>query len=768
MNCEGSRLQDPSKAYGIWSRLKNDDDQASKNRAQVDAMVNGEPPFDQKRLDETGQSDAANFNTREASAYISQVASSYYDLVTANNTLVRSTVTYGDAAKRRDLEMILDEEFTRLIRNWDAFEYWYNLMVHQHVVHGIGITFFGDEIDWRFRSCGLSDFKLPRDCPATEDAIPVACALIPTPIDEVYRQVKAAEEAASADCPCHWDLEEAKRLITEASEEVLADNTRKDDLNWEHVEKQIKENAAAFGAACGQRLWLIHFWVKEDDGTITHGILPRDTNGKGWLYFNKSRFDSIQQALVIFPYDLGSGTYHTIRGLGYLIQPQVQANNALACRMADGAMAATMNLLQVVNPNSSDNERMALAHFGNNEILPAGVQYIDRKLPDYTQTVLPVMRYLQDQLKSNTTGTKPHGVLGDKNAPAIAHQLDAQSNASLSASALNRFYIQLDKLFSEMFRRAKDRAYDTEAPGGKEAHAFRKALKQRDFPLEALSYASVTSTRAVGAGSPANRVLTFQRLERIQGALDPEGRRNLFADIVAEEVGYENAKRYVPPTAPAEQRAPIDAKLAELENFAMESGKAQTVAPNQDHFVHAQTHLPPLLQLMDQLEQAGENAQPQDLMQVHSILMTSLPHVASHAEFMSVDRARRAEAKEVIKILQQLSAAADRLRNQIVRLQKAQEEAALAEQQRQQEQQAAYVAELERKAQEGGPDNAKIQAKLVEAQVMARLKEAEFNQKLAHKEREFNQQLALRDAAAAKKIIESAGTKAKVEEMEEV
>ena len=753
-----SRLSDPSMAYGIWERLFDADREASKNRAKVDAMVNGEPPFDQSLLDESGQSDAANFNTREAASQVNQVSAAYYDLVTSSRDLVSVKVNYGDATAKRKIEQVISEEFTWLVRNWDSFEYWYNCMVRQHVVHGIGVTFFPDETDWRFKSCGLADFKLPRDTAATEDSIQIAAALIPTNLSELFEQINSSYDAEV----CHWDIERLKKMVKEEAKNILSQNHSPYWDNWEYVEKQIKENSIYFGSTASTRLWLIHFWIKEDDGTISHGIISKDDRTPtGWLYFNKSRFESIKQAFVIFPYDIGSGTYHTVRGLGYVIQPQVQANNALACRMADGAMASTMNLLQVKNPNQTDMERLALAHFGNNEVLPPGVEYVDRKMPDYTNTVLPVINYLQTQLRANNTGAKPTLPALDKNAPAVAFQMEAQNNAAISASALNRFYSQLDKLFAEMFRRATTDGYLPTDPGGDLVIEFRKRLKRRRVPLDALSYVTeVKSTRSVGAGSAANRLLAFQRLERLQGSFDPEGRRNLTADILSEEVGFENVDRYLQPIAVTEQRMPIDMKVAEFENTKFELGKQSNVLPNEDHFVHIQVHLPMLTELISSVEQGAGQLPIEQLAQTYSILMAGLPHCAQHVEQMSADRSRRAETKQAIQIVQQLSASSDRLRNQIVRLQEAQQEAEAAEMARQQEQQAAYVADLERKVQEGGPDSGKAQAKLIEAQVMARLKEAEFEQKLSQREREFNQKLALRDAEAAQRLIASAEKKA--------
>jgi hypothetical protein len=406
---------------------------------------------------------------------------------------------------------------------------------------------------------------------------------------------------------------------------------------------------------------------------------------------------------------------------------------------------------------------MVVAHFGNNEILPAGLKYIDRKMPDYTTSVLPVIQFLRDQLNRNNTGAKPTVPAVDKNAPDLSIQLEVQNNASLSASALNRFYLQLDKLYTQMYKRAIANDY-VKGDGGYElVKAFREELRAEGVTNEELeSVLAVTAVRTVGSGSAANRLMSYQRLNSVAGAFDAEGRKNLVYDIVVEEVGHEHASRYIEPVLPEQERKPIDTKVAELETNGFFRKETCEVLPNEDHFVHAIKHTPRLLQMMDQIEQAGENIEPDALIEAHGILTAALPHCGEHANFMADDKARKAEAKEFIKILSQLSAARDRLQNQITRLQKAAQEQQQAEMERQQQQQAAYVAELEKKAAEGGPDNSKAQAMLMQAQVKAAIMEQEWKQKMAHKEAEFNLDKAIKDAKAANELLN--GAKASVGE----
>lgn len=760
MDTTGSRLQDPAVAHSTWTSLKNADRENSKSRAQVDGMINGADPFDQALLDETGQGDSANFNDHNAEAIIEAECGAYYDLQTPK-VLVATKVTVGDSQNQRLKSAACAEEFSAMVKGWGAFSYWFEILTKQKVTHGLGVAFMPDEIDWRFNACGWSDFKLPRDTPATEEAIYLAASLRPMELSEMIDMVN---KCGDAEDHC-WDVSMLKQVVKAEGKKLITVGQSNNWDNWEYIEAKIKEGSALSGSASACKVWVIHFWVKEDDGTWSHGILPDSAAASevpgfslNWLYFNKSRYKSINDAFILFPDSIPiSGTYHAIRGRGWKIQPQIMAGNALTCRMADGAMGATMNLLQVVNPSQTDMDRLAFGHVANNEVLPAGLNYIPRTPTDYTRSVLPVSQYLEESLRKNNTGAKPTIPALDRNAPAIAHQLEASNNAALSASSINRFYAQLDKLYTTMWRRATAPGISAEDPGGAEVIEFRKRLKRRGVTEEDIaSVTSITAARTVGNGSAANRLQTFNRLTSFAGQMDPEGRRNLTFDIIAEEVGHELAERYIQPTATEEQRAPMDASIADFESKFFDLKMPCPVLPNQDHFTHVATHLPPLTQRMDGLEQQGENADPQQLLDTYQVLMTALPHIAQHANLMAGDRSRQAEVKGLISITTQLSAAADRLRNKIGRLQKAQEEQMQAEQKRAQDAQAAYVAELEKKAQAGGPDGSKAQALLLQAQVKAQIMESEHRQKMAHRQEEFNLTKSLKDAEMAASLLRKA------------
>ena len=131
-------------------------------------------------------------------------------------------------------------------------------------------------------------------------------------------------------------MDEVKRVIQK--------NVRTDNRNlyndFEALQQELKNNDIYTGIE-NPSVSVLHFWVKEMDGSVSHYICAED-GPKDFLYKKVSRYEKAEQAYVMFTYGVGSnGTYHSIRGLGQRIFAHVQTSNRLRCQQIDGAMLAS-------------------------------------------------------------------------------------------------------------------------------------------------------------------------------------------------------------------------------------------------------------------------------------------------------------------------------------------------------------------------------------------------------------------------------------------
>lgn len=760
-----TRVATPAAASSVYTDMLNADLISSKNRAAVDAMFNGEPPWNQEILDEMGRGDDCNVNWQQAFALLEQALSTYYDLINSPQTLVKVEVNYGPKEERALIGKNIAEAFTTLMRSWPEFEFWFQNLCLQFIKHGVGVAFFEGDIDFRFRTCGMADFKLPRNTPATEGSIEVASCCVPMTVSQLYKQIEDSEVATDEG----WDVDQARKIIIEQAN-LFSQGSQARWENWELLANEIKENDLYYSSGRAAQVWIVHQWVREFDQSITHQMFPRDGAYDKFLYRQVGRFKKVANAFTIFTYGIGAGTYHTVRGLGYRIQAIIQALNMLQCKMADGAMDSMGTLIQPVDQSNSDVERLAVGHFGGLNVLPAGVKMVEKNIPDFSRSANPAFQLLSGQLRNNTVSFQGIPMMREamggsvQPTPVFQQRIEAEISSSLSASAMDSFYKPFDRLMAEVFRRATNPLYLKEDPGYTDyISPFKKDLLERGVPLDSLSsIKSIKVVRAIGAGSAAGRLLALNDVMQFATAMDEEGRYNLIRDFLVEKLGHDNVDRYMPPFETSKQRIPQDAVNAEFENFMIQSGMApQFVRPNDNHPVHAGMHIALLQTAMENFKPVQGDSNIQALHSIYTMFQNTLPHLQQHIQLLSQDRTRIEQTKLYIQQFQQLNAAFERITSELqgaIEKLQAQEDEAARQQQEAFMQEYQALQEQAAQAQQGGDPKvqAKVQAMLIESATKMQIAKMEAEQKAKARQIEMMQKIAFADAKNQASIIEKA------------
>jgi hypothetical protein len=736
----GSRLLDANSARAIYKRLVDADNASSRNRSIVDAMFNGAPPYSEAQLRDTGQGDRTNLNFNEADSIRQQALAGYYDLVSSVNEMVALQTSFGPVEKRTEWMMIVAEEFSRTLREWPGFEYFYQRLVAEFVDHGVGFVYFPDDVDWRPASAGLKDLKLPRSTPASEECIEIAACRVPVLLHKLFAVIEDADAATSAG----WNVAGVRKLILA---KLNGDNNTLENKfrDWEALEAEFKNNDIFYGHAKTTEIELIHYWVKEKDGSITHAITDKDGETNEFLFRRVSRFESIHKCLIAFTYGIGNGYYHGIRGLGYKILPHIQVSNQLRCAAVDGAILSSAVMVQPVDQSARALEDLSLTYYGPWALFPPGLKVVERTVPNFSNSILPVINDLSMQLQNNTASYQSRAVTPDSQArTAYEVRAQLQKEAVLTASAVNLFYGPFGRVLREIMCRFKSETYRQTDPGGVEVFAFRRRIKERGVPLEALyNISRVEPVRSIGFGSASMRMVALDEAMQLAPSMDEIGRQNLIRDRLAARFGYEAVDRYIPKPE-GSPRAPVDKKIAELENQAMANGRPVTVIPGENHYIHANEVLNLLADTLGGVQQ-GQLPPEQAL----AVFQVALPHAQEHVAKLATDPIYGQEAGRMAQALQQLSAAAIRIRDEFQAQMENQQKAEQAEMQRQAEAQQAYVAELEQRAQLSPEAASKLQA----IQTKIELDKAKAATDMEIRRAKAAQDMAIRDAKEAAQII---------------
>lgn len=708
-NAPKERVASVDAARTIYLSLKKADEGSSRNRALIDGMFNGSPPFNANDLKEVNQADRTNLDFGEAAAIKEQALAGYYDLTNSVDMLARVKTNYGTPEQTAEWNDIISEEFHRVLREWKEFEFNHQRLSDIFVSHGVGVCYFEDEVDWRYRVTGFNEFRIPRGTRANESEIEIATLERDFRADELYGYIRDPEVASRLG----WDV----KTVREALKRACAQETTSTIADWEKLEVELKNNDLLYGTAKSKIIRVVHMWVREFSGKVSHLIflqepLPRDYRGNSdekFLFKKLDRFSSPTNCFVTFTYGVGNGTYHGIRGLGFKIYPHIQVINRLRCGLVDGALLSSSLIVQPSDSGSRALDDLTLTYYGPYALFPPGLKIVDKAVPNMQQNIIPVINDMAMQMQNNTGSYQTRAVTPEgQSRTAYEVRAQLQKEAILTSSSINLFYHPWKRLLREIYRRLSRRGYTAMEPGGKEAVEFRKRCLKRGVPEEAIYRVfQVDPVRAIGFGSPQARTAAVDETMQIFGSLDEMGRINLLRDRIAARLGQETVDRYLPAPTSA-LRPPIDAKIAVLENSTMSDGNNIPVSPGENHFIHAQVHL----EGANALERAtleGRN-NPQEAYMALSLMVS---HLNEHVVRLTEDLTRRDEVKLMIQRVQQLGAMTARLRDE---LQAQAENAAKAQQAEQERQMTALVSEhqeMQKKLAEGNQLSPEAQQKLL-------------------------------------------------------
>jgi hypothetical protein len=719
-----TRLRDVQSAVSIYNSLRRADEGSSVARSRTDAMFDGVPPYDPKVLSSTGQGSRTNLNFGEAQRYLDVAMSAFVDLYSSLETLVKVKVTAGEPAQQAEISDIVAEELTNTLRAEPEFHSNLLRLCNEFTKHGVGVSYFDDPDNWRFRVCGLGDFLIPRQTRASEEGIEVAVARRQYMLHELYSFIRNPEAAAKLG----WSVDEVRRVIT-ANAKTTGSTGSSTFADWEATQRELKNNDIHTGIE-NTTVRVLHMWVREFTGKVSYFVCAED-GPKDFMFKGAEMFERPEQAYVLFSYGVGSnGTYHSVRGLGHRIFNHVQVGNRLRCQQIDSAMLGGSVMIQPESQRAL--EDLSFTMYGPYSILSPNVRVIEKAAPNLSQTMQPAINDLQQQLSMNVDLMSTYGERSSpyRNELQVEHDLAVASR--LTGATINLFYASWSRLLREVVRRIV-----AGKGGDRAAKDFFARCEARGISAELVRSIDPEKTyavRAIGAGSQANRLLALRELRSMAGEFDEVARRKLNRMLVATRVGYDLADEFTPSNP--EPRTTVDAKIAMLEHEMLNAGKPVAVLDTEIHGMHVRIHAPVMQELLSGIETgAVDPAAGVPALQAFS------QHLNDHAGYLANDPNAAGDLGAIRQMLQM----ADMVIVNFTRKMQ-------AEQRKQQE---AGAAGGEGEGAEGGDgEKARLsmQLKMEEHQLRMELARQKAELEAQIKQAKADQEIAMKDAERAMKL----------------
>ena len=764
MTPPASRIKDAGEGRKCHQEMLRQDSGRALYRTRVNALRDGEPPYDQARLKAKADS-RTNVNWGDARSVLDAIESGLIDMNVSVERLLYAPLfkqALPDDEIRFDLEDIVSDEISATIRGWEEYDRTYMSLGQKCFWEGVGIAYFEDARDWRCETTGLGDFLIPNGTKASENRIPVASCVRYVELHEMYGYIRDEETAALMG----WNVPAVKKAIVNAIPDARGQE-------WGSIQERLRSND--LGTSIGGRtskVGIVHEWVQEFDGTVTKYITsenaPPESGGHGskedWLYSRPKIYPEMRRGMIFFTYSIGEhGTYHSTSGLGRRIFPQANALNRAQCTMLDAAITGAGIFIQPETEGAT--AKMQLVPVGGGlTVLPAleHGQMIMRPMPDLSNGIAPIVADFRNTMGKRAgqfQGDNPMSQSVEKTRFQVAAELEALGK--IGATQTNLWYGPWTRLMREMSRRMCNLDYSYIEPGGKEIEGFHKRLARRleplgvsvEFVLGAIDFEGIRADRAIGAGSGASRVGRLTQLSERAGNLGETGRHRLERDIFAAilDGDYQQADRYIP--REPEPSPPIDTQFAKMENMMARLGMKLEITEGQMPMVHLQFHTPELVEMAKEAD-GNEEA----MIAMAPMMLELHTHCIEHLQQVQDSEAIQVQVAQYRQVMQQVG---EVVGNAVRKADKAAREAGEAQAQAQD-------------GQQQGQDPSMMQA-LAKAQIMlesirttASLKqqiEAEnHEQKMRQEQQKFQQTMAHKDAAlgadmlvnARKKLAETA------------
>lgn len=631
-----SRLSSASTVRDLYSALVREDENSSRARVRVQAMVDGEPPYNQAALNASGMGSRANANFLMGRDLITKTNNGYLDIITSAKQLMTLVVEAGEPSERIGYARIIAEELTRTIRKWNGFRPAFMRLVDMFNTHGVGVEYSIDSTDFRFDVTGLSEFMVPRQVPLDEDRTPYAILRRDLTVTDLYDFIENEKVAKSRG----WNPDAVMKAISRAT--TKGSNGEIGEL--EQLQRQIKNNDI-FTYRKFAHVALLYIWVREFDGSISLFITEKDAPDGDFLFKGIGLYEDASDAFNYYCYGVGNGTLHGVRGLGHMLYALVQLDNRLMCQSADGEMLRKSIMVKSETGNAL--QEMSLNYLGPFSLMSPGLEVVSYNYSGAGDTGL------MDEVKSRMgTAAARFATISTQDGQPYqnkdATNLQMESQADGDSGAIDMFYASLDRTIRRMCKRI------VRGPkSDKLVREFHQRVERRGITkeiLDSIDHDSTYAYRTVGAGSPAARALAWKNLMQLLPQLDEIGRRNLIYEFVADQVGPQIAEEFA--SKAETPRFNTEAGVALLENELLLLGRPIPVLPEQMHATHVQMHIPKLVEVLDAVER-GE-ADPMELL---SGLNAALNHIAAHGEAVANDPTQKAvysQVKEVVNNIRQI------------------------------------------------------------------------------------------------------------------
>jgi len=559
---------------------------------QITSKVNGQKPYNQKKLKDAGKDYKANISTGFLATECARVAPRFYMPIKTAKYLTAASLPIGYPNGMQKSEFFR-QSITDTIRAWPKFNFYVRGLAREVTLYGWASNVFFSKYDWRPNLMRVDKGFVPQGTEIMEEP-GFFMAKYDYKVGELLDTLKESVDAGRDD----WIKDNVVQAISEATPPPV-DATYPNARTYEEL---IRQATWSYTYTKGVRtISTYQLFVKEASGMVSHYVLlsgaqpatSKPVPGKNQkdirlLYESLDKFPSMSDAVNTAVFDYGDGTVHGSWGAGQILYDlSVQVEKIRCDSMDNMRMSNKMKIVVQDGKNINDvklsiNDQWMLvsnAQFSGNmaglQTDMEGYEMLDAKLSQLAQQKIGAF--------VPPIPLQPSDVKAAQINAAMAKEKEVQE------ALLENWLIQFAVLVKSMTRRLCD--FESPDPV---AQKLVQKLREKLTDEEILMLANATALQSI---------MDFTEFKAQQRAAfaasvqkNPLFKQSVVARVMAAGVGDESFIQEIC-VPEGDQSSQLAAQRQQLmENAAIAIGQDVPVLPQDMDWIHMQTMKPGLMQ----------------------------------------------------------------------------------------------------------------------------------------------------------------------------
>lgn len=716
----------------MWNILLNSQIR-SQNRALINSLFNGAPPYTEEEARENKIS--TNVNTLESTEMALSARRHISNAICAADPLFSVNLDYGPVHKRKEWGKIIEKSINKILVESSEFYDLREGVAGSVVLHGPGPSMWEDDQRWLQTELGVEDVLMPSNTLRSLRNLPAFAIYRSYSVNQLWKMTQGPKRDPG------WQMD----VVDAALEWIDKETTQLYSDNWKDLwypEKRVerfKEDGGMYASDLVPTLDCYDFFYWDDDGEEQGwkrriiidawgqpgmGGIAEGNNlktrrkelefGKGKFLYNSGDRIYADKLEKFIHFQFGDASavrparYHSIRSLGFLTYSVCHLQNRLKCKFNDAVFEALMQYFRVNDPADRDRlQKIDLVHMG---ILPEGMQFVppeERWKVDQSLVSEAIGMNRQMLADQSSSFAQDYDEDSGESETATRTMAKVNSQASLVSSMMGTIYYREGSRYREICRRFC-------IPNSRDADVrkFRVEALSQGVPEDALNSErwDIQVNKIMGGGNRMLEVAQADKLMSIRTALPPESQNDVLYMAVGAYTGDWKLAKNLVPEMPHVSDSVHD---AEITFGALMGGSKVSPRPGLNPIEVIGTMLREIEAKVQEILQSGGVGTPD---QFRGLTMAEV-YTNSFIQQLAQDESQ----KEVVK---EFSDRLAKIGNEIKAFGQRQQQAA-------------------KKAQEqngGDPkDAAKVQALILTAQTKAKLASDSHAQRTAQRQLQFEQ-----------------------------